>query len=202
VTAGQNRSDNLAMSGLPGYRRFSVAEYLRMAEAGILRPDERVELIDGQIVAMSPQGPVHSALVPRIARHLDRLFPSDRYCIRQQATLPLGEDDAPEPDLAVVAGRCEEHERAFPREVLLVAEVADSSVRLDRGRKSELYSAGGVPEYWLVDVPARLLEIRREPSGTGYKLIRVLQGDDTFLPAALEGTGVVPLKAADVLPLP
>lgn len=188
------------MSTLPEPRRFTVTEYLRMAEAGVLRPDERVELIDGQIVAMSPQGPVHSALLARIAGWFQELFPRDRFCVRQQSTILLGEDYAPEPDIAVVEGRCEDHERQLPRAALLVLEVADTSIRLDRGRKSDLYGKAGVPEYWIVNVPDGVLEVRREPSPAGYKSIRIFQPDDSVLPLALEGAGRPPLRASDFLP--
>jgi Uma2 family endonuclease len=171
-----------------------------MAEAGILRPDERVELIDGQIVAMSPQGPLHGALLSRIAARLIELFPRDRFCVRPQCTIALGDDYAPEPDLAVVVGRCEEHERELPRSAILIIEVADSSLRLDRTRKSDLYARGGVPDYWIVDIAARVVEIRREPSPAGFKLIRILQPDDRLLPLALESSGVQSFRAAEMLP--
>ena len=190
------------MSTLPDPRRFTVAEYLRMSEVGVLRPDERVELIDGQIVAMSPQGPVHSALLARIATRFVELFPRDRSCVRPQSTIALGEDYAPEPDIAVVEGRCEDHERELPRSALLVVEVAETSVRLDRGRKSDLYAKARVPEYWIVNVPDGVLEVRREASAAGYKSIRLLQSEDTVLPLSLEKAGVAPLRVADLLPRP
>lgn len=191
---------NRGVSSLPETRRFTVSEYLRLAEVGILRPEERVELIDGQIVAMSPQGPVHSALVAGIAGLLYELFPRERFCVRPQSTLPLSEDYAPEPDLAVVAGRCEEHQRELPRGALLVVEIAETSLKLDRGRKSDLYGRAGVPEYWIVDVAGRAMEVRRDPSPAGYKLFRVLQESDTLLPLPLEASGTKPLRAADLLP--
>lgn len=193
---------NVWVSTLPDPRRFTVSEYLRLAEVGVIRPEERVELIDGQIVAMSPQGPVHSALVSRIVARLVELCPRDRYCVRPQCTLVLGEDEAPEPDIAVVASRCEDHERELPRSALLLVEVAETSLPFDRGRKADLYARGGVPEYWLVDVKGCLIEVRREPSTTGYKTIRILQGEDRLLPLGLEGEAVTPLRAADLLPRP
>jgi Uma2 family endonuclease len=188
------------VSSLSEARRFTVREYLRLAEVGVLRPDEHVELIDGQIVAMSPQGPVHAALVSRIVARLVEIFPRDRFCVRPQCTLALGEDYAPEPDVAVVAGRCEEHERELPRSALLVIEVAETSARLDPGRKSDLYARAGVLEYWIVDLGEGVVEVRREPSSTGFKLIRILQPGDSLSPLALEGTGQ-PLRATELLPV-
>lgn len=172
-----------------------------MAELGLIRPEENVELIDGQIVAMSPQGKVHMALVSRLTAQLNGLFARDRYCVRPQGTLVLNDDYVPEPDIAVVAGRCEEHEREWPKTILLIVEVADSSLRLDRGRKSDLYARSGVQEYWIIDVNGGVVEVRREPSDVGYKSIRILQPEDTLLPLTLEGTGVAPLRAADLLPV-
>jgi Uma2 family endonuclease len=193
--------DNRQVSTAANARRFTVAEYLRMAEIGILRPDERVELIDGQIVAMSPQGPTHGALVSRLSRRLMSMFPEDRFCVRPQCTMAAGEDYAPEPDLAVVAGRCEDHERELPRTAVLVIEVAESSLRLDRGRKSDLYGRAGVLDYWIIDLVERKVEVRREPSPAGFKLIRILQPEDTVLPLVLEGSNAPPLRVADLLPV-
>jgi Uma2 family endonuclease len=188
------------VSSSPEPRRFNLREYLLLVQAGVLRPEERVELIDGQVVAMSPQGPLHAALVSRIVARLAELFPRSRYCVRPQSTLALGEDYAPEPDVAVVAGRCEEHERELPRSALLVIEIADTSLRLDRGRKSDLYAKAGIAEYWVVNLGEGLVEVRREASAAGYKLIRILQADESLLPLVLEGSGVPPLRAADLLP--
>jgi Uma2 family endonuclease len=188
------------VSCLPEPRRLNVREYRLMAETGVLRPEEHVELIDGQITTMSPKGPLHTALVSRIVARLTELFPRSRFCVRPQSTIALGEDYAPEPDIAVVAGRCEEHERELPHSALLVVEVADTSLRLDRGRKSDLYGKAGVLEYWVVNLTEGLVEVRREPSAAGFKHIRVPQPEDTLLPLVLEGSGASPLRAADLLP--
>jgi Uma2 family endonuclease len=192
--------DNPDVSTLPAPRHFTVSEYLRLAEVGVIRPGERVELIDGQIVATTPQGPVHSALVSGIVARLNEIFPRDEFCVRPQSTLVLGEDEAPEPDVAVVAGPCEEHQAELPRSALLVVEVADTSLPFDRGRKADLYARGGVPEYWVVDVKGASVEIRRDPGPAGYATTRVVRGDDAVLPLALEGRAFVPLRAADLLP--
>jgi Uma2 family endonuclease len=171
-----------------------------MAEMGVIRPDERVELIDGHILAMSPQGKVHAALVADIGARLAELFPRDRFCIRQQSTLVLGEDYVPEPDIAVVAGHCQEHQRDWPRTILLVVEVSDTTLRLDRGRKSDLYGRAGVQEYWIVNVNERVVEVRREPSPAGFKSIRLLQPDDEIAPLAADA-GRPRLRASDLRPI-
>jgi Uma2 family endonuclease len=190
------------VSTLPTTRRFSVGEYLRLAEVGVLRPDERVELVDGQILAMSPQGPLHSALVSRIVGLLVELFPRDEYCVRPQSTLVLGEDEALEPDIAVVAGPCEDHERELPRSALLVVEVSDTSLAFDRGHKAEVYARAGVPEYWIADVRGGTVEVRRDPSTAGYKAVRILQPADELHPKTLQGRPGRRLHAAELLPTP
>jgi Uma2 family endonuclease len=188
------------MSTLPALRRFTVSEYLRLAEVGVIRPHEHVELIDGQIVAMSPQGPVHSALVSRIVARLIELFPRDAFCVRPQSTLVLDDDEAPEPDVAVVAGPCEEHERELPRSALLVVEVAETSLPFDRGRKAELYARAGVQEYWIVDVKGAAVEVRRDPAPTGYRTIRSARANDDLTPLSLGNRAAAALRAVDLLP--
>jgi Uma2 family endonuclease len=188
------------MSTLPTVRRFTVDEYLRLAEVGVIRPQERVELIEGQIMAMSPQGPAHSALVSRIVARLIELFPRDRFCVRPQSTLVLGEDEAPGPDVAVVAGPCEDHERELPRTALLVVEVAETSLPFDRGRKAELYGRAGVPDCWIVDVNGAVLEVRRDPSPAGYRTIRVVQPEEALTPLARGDDPEAAIQAADLLP--
>ena len=189
-----------AMSTLPTPRQFTVSEFLRLADVGVIRPGERVELIDGQIVAMTPQGPVHSALVSGIVARLIELFPRDAFCVRPQSTLVLGEDEAPEPDIAVVAGPCEEHERELPRSALLVVEVSETSLAFDRGRKADLYARAGVPEYWIVDVKGATVEVRQDPGPAGYGSTRIARGGDPLTPLALAGQAPAPLRAADILP--
>jgi Uma2 family endonuclease len=139
-------------------------------------------------------------LVSRIVAQLIELFPRDRFCVRPQSTLVLGDEEAPEPDVAVVAGPCEDHERELPRSALLVIEVAETSLPFDRGRKADLYGRNGVPDYWIVDVKGATVEVRRDPSATGYKTIRIVQPEDELVPLALTSEGAPGLRAADLLP--
>jgi Uma2 family endonuclease len=134
-----------------------------------------------------------------VARLIE-IFPRDAFCVRPQSTLVLGEDEAPEPDVAVVAGPCEQHEAELPRAALLVVEVSETSLAFDRGRKADIYARAGVPEYWVVDVRGASVEIRRDPGPAGYATTRVVRRDDAVLPLALEGGASVPLRAADLLP--
>jgi Uma2 family endonuclease len=188
------------VSTQPEPRRFSVAEYLRLAEVGILGPEEKVELIDGQVVGMSPQGAPHAAVVNELAAMLGEVYPRNRFCVRVQSTFAAADDSAPEPDIAVVAGRCLDHVQQLPRTALLVIEVSQTSQRLDRGRKSDLYASAGVAEYWVVDLARRTVEVRREPSTAGYKSIRILQPADSIQPLPAEGATLREVRAEELLP--
>ena len=164
----------------PELHRLSVEDFQRMVDEGIIDAGDRVELLDGVIVEMSPEGPGHAAVIARINRLLVRGIADDALFVRPQS--PLTFPDArsqPEPDLAVVVGNpTDEH----PGTALLAIEVSVTTQRRDRLLKSGLYSAAGIPEYWLLDVPARTLEVRREPVGGVYRSIRILGPEDTVEP--------------------
>ena len=156
-------------------RRFTRAEYHRMAEVGILREDDRVELIRGEIVEMSPIGRRHKAFVGNLAKLLIVRL-GDRATVWIQSSIVLSEDTEPEPDLAVLRrGAVPYKERdALAEDVLLLIEVADSSLAYDRSTKLRLYAEAGIPEYWLVDCNAEAIEVYRGPGPEGYRdVIRV-----------------------------
>jgi Uma2 family endonuclease len=142
-------------------RRFSVAEYQRMIEAGILGEDEHVELLEGEIVQMPPQDPPHAQATHRLNRFFVRRL-GDEYIVRPQLPLTLRRSE-PEPDVAIVRAQDEASARSHPRTALLVVEVADSSVRYDLDVKARIYARAGIPEYWLVVVPKRCIEVLRGP---------------------------------------
>ena len=142
-------------------RRFSVAEYHRMIEAGILGEDEHVELLEGEIVQMSPQEPPHARATHRLTRLFNRSL-GDQYIVRPQLPLTL-RDSEPEPDLAIVRAEDETSAKRHPTTALLVVEVADSSVRYDLFVKARIYARARIPEYWLVVVRKRLIEVLRDP---------------------------------------
>ncbi|HEY1688403.1 MAG TPA: Uma2 family endonuclease [Solirubrobacteraceae bacterium] len=143
--------------------RLDLATYNRMVASGAL-DGERVELLDGVIVDMSPHSPGHAAVIRRLARHLAL---SPRWWTQVQLPIEVPPDSEPEPDIAVLAN--EPPPGRHPRSALLVIEVAVSSHAIDRGRKASLYAAAGIPEYWLVDVPGRAVEVRSEPTAEGYR---------------------------------
>lgn len=156
----------------PRDRRFTVDEYHRMAEAGIIGPDERVELIDGRIVAMNPIGSPHAWCVKRVNRAFARL--GDRVMLSIQDPLRLDDNGEPEPDVAVLRPDAPEDRHPGPGDVLLVVEVADTSLAYDRGTKAPLYVRHGIPELWIVDLGGERVEVHREPSPSGYRLVRAL----------------------------
>lgn len=149
------------------YRRFpiSVDDYRRMGEIGILEPDLRVELIDGEIILMPPIGASHTSIVDR----LTRLFVTgtgERAIVRVQGPVRLSELSEPQPDLALLAPSEDFYaaRTAGPQDVLLLVEVADSTLRYDREVKTPLYARAGIAEYWIVDVGGGRLLRFADPS--------------------------------------
>lgn len=143
---------------------FSVSQYHQLAEAGIFKANDRVELLNGKIVMMSPIGPVHRRVVQRLSKLLDARLPADWEVMVQQP-ISLAESE-PQPDLSVVtavsAQRSDRHPVAA--EIALVVEVADSTLTIDRRIKLPVYAAAGVREYWIVNLGQRQVEVYRQPS--------------------------------------
>lgn len=160
-------------------RRF---EYDLLVEQGAFAPDERVQLLEGELVEMSPQGARHAGLVEALN---ERLMPAllGRYRVRVQLPLGAGEHSEPEPDLAIVPA--DEPRDRHPERALLVIEVSDESVRLDLGRKARIYAAAGVPEYWVVDVGRDVVHVHTDPRAGTYHAIVVRDADE-----ALDALGV------------
>lgn len=148
-----------------------------MAEVGILAPTERVELIRGEIVQMSPPGRRHIAFVNNLTRLLI-LRLGDRAIVSVQNPVVLSDDTEPQPDLAVLRRRSPSYRdrEPFAEDVLLLVEVADTSLRYDRTTKLRLYAAAGIPEYWVVDCETESIEVHRAPSGDGYREVSRVSG--------------------------
>ena len=166
-------------------RLFSIDEYHRMAEAGIFAEDDRVELIEGEIVVMSPIGNPHAAGV----RRLIRLFTGslgDAVIVDAQNPVRLDDWSEPQPDIALLQPRSDFYASKSPaaENVLLLVEVADSSVVYDRDVKVPFYARHGVRECWLVDLPGEVLEVYSQPAQDGYRSVRRLRrGDKVSLEA-------------------
>ncbi len=154
-------------------RRFTVDEFHRMAVAGILHEDDRVELIGGEIVEMSPIGGRHAKCVTELTRVLLSLVGED-VRVSPQNPVRLDEHEEPQPDVAVLrAGeRYQAGALPTPEDVLLVIEVADTSLSYDRQVKVPLYARYGIAEVWLVDLNASVIERYTEPYENGYRLLR------------------------------
>ena len=143
-------------------KRWTRHEYDHMIEAGVLTPEDHLELIDGEILATTPQGSAHATGVSLAQEALRAAFGSEAH-IRAQLPLALGSDSEPEPDVAVVAGSTRDYRDAHPRAAMLVVEVADTTLAHDRDVKGSLYARAGVPEYWILNLTERHLEVYRDP---------------------------------------
>ena len=158
-------------------RRFTRAEYYRMAEAGILARRDRVELIRGEIVEMSPIGRRHRAFVDNLNALL--VLPlGDRAIVSVQQPVILSDDTEPQPDLTVLRRRPVPYKdrEAYAEDVLLLIEVADTSLAYDRSTKLRLYAEAGISEYWVVDCEAEAVEVHRDPGPDGYRDVRRVAG--------------------------
>jgi Uma2 family endonuclease len=172
-------------------RPITVAEYHRMGEAGILTEDDRVELIEGQLIAMSPIGSAHSGTVNSLTRRLV-LAVGDRGVVAVQNPVRLDDLSEPQPDFSVLKPREDDYRRATPRphEVLLIVEVADGSLAYDRGVKQSLYARHGIPEFWIVDLRANEVEVCRAPVDGRYTTVSRIGRAGVLEPEALPGAAI------------
>jgi Uma2 family endonuclease len=156
----------------PRRHRLSVADYHRMAEAGILASDARVELIDGEVIDMAPIGSRHNATVDRLAKALQQAV-GDSAIVRTQGSISLGAYSEPEPDIALLRPVADSYWSALPgaNDIFLLIEVATASLRYDRDVKIPVYARHRVPEVWLIDTETLRLTRYRNPSQAGYALI-------------------------------
>jgi len=168
--------------------RLDVETYNRIVESGALE-GQRVELLDGVLVEMSRQSPAHTLVITRLMRHFAA---TPRWWTRVQMPVEVRPDSEPEPDLMIVAD--EPSPDQHPSTGLLVIEVAVSSQMIDRNVKAAKYAAAGIPTYWLVDLPARLIEVRTEPGSDGYGHCATYSDRDK-LPSPLEGVQDVDIAA-------
>ena len=178
-------------------RPITVWEYHQMAEAGILQPQERVELIRGQLIQMAAKGTAHSSATTRTGQVLGKLL-GEQVTIRLQEPIRLNDFSEPEPDIAVVQADALDYADHHPivAEIYWVIEVASSSLQQDCEFKSQLYAEAGIPEYWVLDVIDRVLHIFREPTQTGYQSQVILPEDAIVAPLQFE----VQIPVREMLP--
>jgi len=184
----------------PSRHLLSVEAFHQMGETGVLGPAARVELIDGEIFEKSPIGVLHAAIVDALLRHLSRSV-AESAVIRCQNPLRLDEFSEPEPDIAILRPRADCYTTAHPgpADVLLVIEVADSSLAYDLGTKVPLYARHGIPEVWVIDAATRVTHRFRGPGPAGYAEQATVSPETPLECAALPGD---PRSLAAVLPLP
>jgi Uma2 family endonuclease len=178
-----------------GIHRWTRAQYDQMVDVGVLTTDDRVELIDGYIVPMSPQNSRHATTATKVVHLLMRVCPSTHH-VRSQVPLALGEYSEPEPDVMVVEGAPDVYTDGHPSTAILVAEVADSSLATDREQKRLLYAQHGIPEYWIVNLVNGHLEVYRDPAAGDYKSKTTLERSGTVTPPFADTA----LAVADLIP--
>ena len=169
-------------------RLFTVYDYHRMVDAGILHEDDRVELIHGEIVAMSPIGPRHSAAVLRATQTLVKLV-GGRAIVGVQGSVRLDEYDEPQPDLYLLRPKDDFYAsgHAGPSDIFLIIEVADSSLEYDQTIKMELYAETGVPEYWVADIQNDYVITYSDIHEKRYQTVRQFPRGNAIAPLLLPG---------------
>ena len=165
----------------PQLRRYDVSGYFGLVEKGLISPDERIELLDGLIVAMAPQSPLHAAAVHCVEEALREVFPRGTV-IRVQMPFVASNFSVPEPDVAVLPGHKRDYIDRHPGSALLVVEIAIATVAQDRLTKAGIYAAAGVPNYWIVHPAEEWVEVHRKPdANAGVYRRRDTAGGDAIL---------------------
>lgn len=181
-------------------RRWTRAEYARAIDACIFREDEPLELLAGRLVVAEPKHRPHAVATGLVAEALRGAFGAGWY-VQVQDPIALDTRSEPEPDVAIVRGAPRDYPRDHPAHPVLVVEVAEWSLRLDRGLKARLYARAGIPEYWIVNLVDRVLEVHRAPQRQGrrpkYDDIQILGSEASVSPLAAPAA---PIAVADLLP--
>lgn len=184
----------------PRTRRWTKAEYYQMAELGWFE-GQRVELVEGEVVVMSAQNFAHVRATSCAARALEAAVGPNAW-VRTQMPFDLGTDSDPEPDVSVVPGKLEDYSQ-HPKTAYLIVEVSESTLSYDRQKKGAMYAKASVPEYWIVNLVDRQLEVYRDPiqdsahpTGFRYKSVTVLTATESITPLALPG---VQIQVAELL---
>jgi Uma2 family endonuclease len=167
----------------PAQHRFSVKEYYRMAETGVLHPDARVELLDGQITDMSPIGPFHGG----VTNFLNEFFVASakgRWTTSVQNPVRLDDHSEPEPDLMLLKPSADFYRNRHPQaeDVFLLVEISDTSLERDQEEKLPAYARAGIAEVWIVDLNDQIIEVYRQPNFAGYGAKTILREGDKARP--------------------
>src|SRR6516162_660586 len=162
-------------------KRWNRKEYENLVAAGAFAPNTHVQLIDREIVEITPQSRAHAVATRAVEEGLRTAFPAG-YDIQVQMPLALGQAAEPEPDVAVVPGSFRDYPDAHPEHAVLIVEVADASLEFDRTRKAKLYARSRIPEYWIVNLVDRRLEVFRGPQAARYDIQLVFNLNDSVSP--------------------
>jgi Uma2 family endonuclease len=165
--------------------RFTTAEYYRMAETGVLAATARVELLDGEIIDMSPTGPSHGGVAKRLNYRFNQLA-QGRWIVAVQDPVHLEDYSEPQPDMMLlkIAPDFYSHRHPVPADVYLLVEIADTSLEYDRERKLPAYGRAGICEFWIVNLENQAVEVYREPHLAGYGSTSIARAGDTVCPRA------------------
>jgi Uma2 family endonuclease len=184
-------------------RRWTRVEYDRLIEAGFFKPGDRTELLGGGLIVAEPQGTAHFTAIRLVEEALRRAF-GPGWDVRVQGPVALDDESEPEPDVAVVAGTARDYRHAHPTRPALVVEVAESSLAMDQAHKGSLYARAGLPDYWILNLVDRVLEVYRDPApdpsasfGWRYRRSDHLHPDAAVRPLAAPAAQVA---VADLLP--
>lgn len=182
-------------------RVWTREEYDRLVGTGIFHPEERLELVNGTIVTMSPQGSLHATAVRLVEEALRKVF-SSGFDVRVQMPLALAPRSEPEPDVAVVVGTPRDYRSEHPQSASLVVEVSDTTLAYDRETKAPLYAQAGIPEYWIVNLLDRQVEVFQNPQHTNdhtisYHTQRIYTSTESFSPLLRPQAVISPI---DLLP--
>ncbi|MBU7584330.1 MAG: Uma2 family endonuclease [Nostoc sp. TH1S01] len=162
-------------------RKFTVQQYHKMIESGILTEDDRVELIRGEIIEMSPIGTKHAGCVNRLINLLVQLL-GNRVIVAAQNPVKLNDNSQPQPDVALLKPRDDFYAAAHPQpqDIFLLIEVADSTIIYDREEKIPLYAEANIIAVWLIDINEQIVEVYQQPTATGYQHIQKFVGGETL----------------------
>jgi Uma2 family endonuclease len=184
-------------------KRWKRVEYEQLVEKGVLASGDNVELIDGLLIVAEPQSATHYTAIKLVERALARAF-GEGWHTRSQAPIALDETSEPEPDVAVVRGDVRAYTAVHPADPVLVVEIALTSLTLDRGHKASLYARAGRPEYWILNLIERVLEVYRDPVpspsapyGWDYRTRETLAANDSVRPLAASPARIL---VGDLLP--
>lgn len=186
----------------PQLHHWTKPEYYKIVETGLFE-GKHVELVEGQIIEMSPMGSLHRTAIILATEILRNIF-AEGYFISTQCPMDLGESSAPEPDIAVIRGNVRDYKYAHPTSAVLIVEVAETSLDYDRNKKSSLYARAGIEDYWIINLNTSRLEVYRNPMvdpekpyGYGYSSINIFTSLYSISPLSAPHATI---SVADLLP--